>query len=281
MQLGACICPPVLLLPRDTIVFCPHDDAAAAAAADGQNTTELGLAGGPCVAVAFVAHLTRATNSSPDIHLNAKTNLAVPSVPHVFHPGKLHGQLLDLTDLDTCGWFHLLGEFDEEKRSCRKRLDGHNKRRRKPQPDPLNPSSLFANHHGAARFTSYQQIFSTASMSQEAKWPVSAVKTEADVFQEPYYHGLHLNGGAAASIFHGKGRKHHFPFLTTDHGDAAAAAPFGCQPFTITPSSAESRSSSSSRHSNGGKMFAAHDGACLVFPVYGEYHPTYDSQLHY
>ncbi|XP_040380618.1 squamosa promoter-binding-like protein 2 [Oryza brachyantha] len=159
-----------------------------------------------------------------------------------------------------CSRFHLLGEFDEEKRSCRKRLDGHNKRRRKPQPDPLNPSSLFANHHGAARFTSYQQIFSTASMSQEAKWPVSAVKTEADVFQEPYYHGLHLNGGAAASIFHGKGRKHHFPFLTTDHGDAAAAAPFGCQPFTITPSSAESRSSSSSRHSNGGKMFAAHDG---------------------
>uniref|UniRef100_A0A0E0JSY2 SBP-type domain-containing protein n=1 Tax=Oryza punctata TaxID=4537 RepID=A0A0E0JSY2_ORYPU len=162
-----------------------------------------------------------------------------------------------------CSRFHLLGEFDEEKRSCRKRLDGHNKRRRKPQPDPLNPGNLFANHHGATRFTSYPQIFSTASMSpQEAKWPANVVKTEAaDVFQEPYYHALHLNG-AAASIFHhggNKARKHHFPFLTTDHhgGDAAAAPPFGCQPFTITPSS-ESRSSSSSRHSNG-KIFA-HDG---------------------
>uniref|UniRef100_A0A0D9V9N6 SBP-type domain-containing protein n=1 Tax=Leersia perrieri TaxID=77586 RepID=A0A0D9V9N6_9ORYZ len=163
-----------------------------------------------------------------------------------------------------CSRFHLLGEFDEEKRSCRKRLDGHNKRRRKPQPDPLNPNSLFANHHGAARFTSYQQIFSTASMStQEAKWPV---KTEvADVFQEPFYHhhhaALHLNGGAGAVFQGGKGtRKHQFPFLTADHGDAS---PFGCQqPFTITPSS-ESRSSSGSRHSNnnngGGKMFA-HDG---------------------
>ncbi|KAF0925531.1 hypothetical protein E2562_016718 [Oryza meyeriana var. granulata] len=153
-----------------------------------------------------------------------------------------------------CSRFHLLGEFDEEKRSCRKRLDGHNKRRRKPQPDPLNPSNLFANHHGAARFTSYPQIFSTAPMSQEAKWPASVVKTEAaDAFQEPYYHAIHLNG--ATSVFHSiKGRKHNFPFLTTDHGDAAA--PFGgCQPFTITPSS-ESRSSS--RHSNG-KMFA-HDG---------------------
>ena len=33
-----------------------------------------------------------------------------------------------------CCRFHSLGEFDEVKRSCRKRLDGHNRRRRKPQP---------------------------------------------------------------------------------------------------------------------------------------------------
>lgn len=31
--------------------------------------------------------------------------------------------------------FHLLEEFDEGKRSCRRRLAGHNKRRRKTQPD--------------------------------------------------------------------------------------------------------------------------------------------------
>ncbi|KAI9076041.1 hypothetical protein K1719_034005 [Acacia pycnantha] len=36
-----------------------------------------------------------------------------------------------------CSRFHSLGEFDEVKRSCRKRLDGHNKRRRKPQPPSL------------------------------------------------------------------------------------------------------------------------------------------------
>lgn len=30
--------------------------------------------------------------------------------------------------------FHSLVEFDDRKRSCRKRLDGHNRRRRKPQP---------------------------------------------------------------------------------------------------------------------------------------------------
>jgi hypothetical protein len=31
--------------------------------------------------------------------------------------------------------FHCLGEFDDGKRSCRKRLADHNKRRRKPQPN--------------------------------------------------------------------------------------------------------------------------------------------------
>ncbi|KAL8130302.1 hypothetical protein V2J09_019457 [Rumex salicifolius] len=32
-----------------------------------------------------------------------------------------------------CSRFHLLGEFDDGKRSCRRRLAGHNERRRKPQ----------------------------------------------------------------------------------------------------------------------------------------------------
>lgn len=31
--------------------------------------------------------------------------------------------------------FHVLQEFDEGKRSCRRRLAGHNKRRRKTNPD--------------------------------------------------------------------------------------------------------------------------------------------------
>lgn len=39
--------------------------------------------------------------------------------------------------------FHLLQEFDEGKRSCRRRLAGHNKRRRKTNPDAAaNGSSL-------------------------------------------------------------------------------------------------------------------------------------------
>ncbi|KAJ7535227.1 hypothetical protein O6H91_12G023300 [Diphasiastrum complanatum] len=36
-----------------------------------------------------------------------------------------------------CSRFHVLSEFDEDKRSCRRRLAGHNERRRKPQPDTM------------------------------------------------------------------------------------------------------------------------------------------------
>ncbi|RAL45068.1 hypothetical protein DM860_003827 [Cuscuta australis] len=39
-----------------------------------------------------------------------------------------------------CSRFHLLSEFDEGKRSCRRRLAGHNKRRRKSQPTDDNTS---------------------------------------------------------------------------------------------------------------------------------------------
>ncbi|CAA0824388.1 Squamosa promoter-binding-like protein 14 [Striga hermonthica] len=41
-----------------------------------------------------------------------------------------------------CSRFHLLSEFDEGKRSCRRRLAGHNRRRRKTQPEENNPSLL-------------------------------------------------------------------------------------------------------------------------------------------
>ncbi|VFQ64528.1 unnamed protein product [Cuscuta campestris] len=42
-----------------------------------------------------------------------------------------------------CSRFHLLTEFDDDKRSCRKSLAGHNERRRKPHYEP---------HNGATRF---------------------------------------------------------------------------------------------------------------------------------
>ncbi|KAG9449381.1 hypothetical protein H6P81_009346 [Aristolochia fimbriata] len=40
-----------------------------------------------------------------------------------------------------CSRFHDLSEFDEKKRSCRRRLSDHNARRRKPQPDSISFNS--------------------------------------------------------------------------------------------------------------------------------------------
>ncbi|XP_058069804.1 squamosa promoter-binding-like protein 14 isoform X2 [Magnolia sinica] len=41
-----------------------------------------------------------------------------------------------------CSRFHLLSEFDEGKRSCRRRLAGHNRRRRKTQPEDVSSRLL-------------------------------------------------------------------------------------------------------------------------------------------
>jgi len=38
--------------------------------------------------------------------------------------------------------FHPLSEFDEGKRSCRRRLAGHNRRRRKTQPEDVSSKLL-------------------------------------------------------------------------------------------------------------------------------------------
>ncbi|KAB2090496.1 hypothetical protein ES319_A03G126900v1 [Gossypium barbadense] len=79
-----------------------------------------------------------------------------------------------------CSRFHSLVEFDEGKRSCRKRLDGHNRRRRKPQPNALtvNSGSLLSNPPGSRYLLfSGPQIFSTKSMTDSS---TGAVKVKID-----------------------------------------------------------------------------------------------------
>uniref|UniRef100_A0A0E0J262 SBP-type domain-containing protein n=1 Tax=Oryza nivara TaxID=4536 RepID=A0A0E0J262_ORYNI len=63
--------------------------------------------------------------------------------------------------------FHNLAEFDDGKKSCRKRLDGHNRRRRKPQHDALNPRS-FLPYHQANQFSVYPQTFPIADQNADA-----------------------------------------------------------------------------------------------------------------
>ncbi|KAH7291229.1 hypothetical protein KP509_29G007700 [Ceratopteris richardii] len=70
-------------------------------------------------------------SSSKDYHRRHKV-----CEPHS-KAGKVVVAGLEQRFCQQCSRFHVLAEFDETKRSCRRRLAGHNKRRRKPQPDPL------------------------------------------------------------------------------------------------------------------------------------------------
>ncbi|XP_078160745.1 squamosa promoter-binding-like protein 13A [Carex rostrata] len=74
-----------------------------------------------------------------------------------------------------CSRFHMLSEFDEVKRSCRKRLDGHNRRRRKPQSDTINPPSLFSGSQQGTNFSNFPSIFPTTL--PDPSWMGSGTKT--------------------------------------------------------------------------------------------------------
>ncbi|XP_019199799.1 PREDICTED: squamosa promoter-binding-like protein 16 isoform X2 [Ipomoea nil] len=94
-----------------------------------------------------------------------------------------------------CSRFHSLTEFDEGKRSCRKRLDGHNKRRRKPQPDNnLNKSSglLYSPSQQGAKLlqfgSSHHQMFPSASA-----WSSSSGVIQAENDMMLYNNQHHFN----------------------------------------------------------------------------------------
>ncbi|GAB4859020.1 hypothetical protein Ancab_010489 [Ancistrocladus abbreviatus] len=65
-----------------------------------------------------------------------------------------------------CSRFHVLQEFDEGKRSCRRRLAGHNRRRRKAQPETaLNLESLNDERSSSYLLISLLRILSNLHMS--------------------------------------------------------------------------------------------------------------------
>ncbi|GMH28367.1 hypothetical protein Nepgr_030210 [Nepenthes gracilis] len=77
-----------------------------------------------------------------------------------------------------CSRFHQLSEFDEGKRSCRRRLAGHNQRRRKPPPASLfsswlgrSSSSIFDSGRSGGRAGGFLVDF-TAYPPGTGAWPV-------------------------------------------------------------------------------------------------------------
>ncbi|WVZ98224.1 hypothetical protein U9M48_043691, partial [Paspalum notatum var. saurae] len=64
--------------------------------------------------------------------------------------------------------FHMLSEFDNGKRSCRKRLDGHNRRRRKSQHDVTNLGRFFPYNQVNGFVVNPQIIPTTARQNSDA-----------------------------------------------------------------------------------------------------------------
>ncbi|RLN05551.1 teosinte glume architecture 1 [Panicum miliaceum] len=151
--------------------------------------------------------------------------------------------------------FHLLAEFDDTKRSCRKRLDGHNRRRRKPQPDTMASASFIASQQGT-RFSPF------AAPRLDANWP-GVIKTE----ESPYYtHQIPLGTSSrhhfvgSSSAYAKENRR--FPFLQEGEinfatGVVLEAPASARQPVLKTAAPPESSSGST-----GGKMFS--DGLTRV-----------------
>ncbi|XWS34534.1 hypothetical protein CRYUN_Cryun21dG0046900 [Craigia yunnanensis] len=145
-----------------------------------------------------------------------------------------------------CSRFHSLVEFDEGKRSCRKRLDGHNRRRRKPQPDALslNSGRFLSNQPGTRYLPSSPQIFSTTAVT--SSW-VGAVKVETDINSE-------LNFSSRNSLFPGssshsyKGEKQ-FSFLQSASSSLPGVSV--CQPLLDANPSPSNGGSSQKMLSNG------------------------------
>ncbi|GMI70851.1 hypothetical protein HRI_000754400 [Hibiscus trionum] len=128
-----------------------------------------------------------------------------------------------------CSRFHSLVEFDEEKRSCRKRLDGHNRRRRRPQRGSLsvNPGSCLSNLQGFRniQFGSHQ-VFAPTDIT--SSWS-ETVKEETNISSEP-----ELNFGNRIGFFHGSlphnyEGEEQFLFLQTNNSSQPGVSI--CQPI--------------------------------------------------
>ncbi|XP_047324647.1 squamosa promoter-binding-like protein 13A isoform X2 [Impatiens glandulifera] len=97
-----------------------------------------------------------------------------------------------------CSRFHSLEEFDEGKRSCRKRLDGHNRRRRKSQPESLSRNS-------SGRFSYNQQAGPTIlSFSNPGAFPTSSWATGVD-YSLQNVNNNYIEGGNGFQILQGGG----------------------------------------------------------------------------
>lgn len=148
-----------------------------------------------------------------------------------------------------CSRFHSLEEFDEGKRSCRKRLDGHNRRRRKPQPDSLSfNSGRFLSNPQGTKFIPFgsPELFSTSAAPPA--WS-GIVKAKTDEMLHNNHLQLDFTNGNLfrGSSSHDDKEGTQFPFLEGAATSALPRASSVCQPQLTANSSLGNCGSSSQK----------------------------------
>ncbi|KAJ0965627.1 hypothetical protein J5N97_026765 [Dioscorea zingiberensis] len=101
-----------------------------------------------------------------------------------------------------CSRFHELSEFDETKRSCRKRLADHNRRRRKPKPQANTSTSPTLKNNLQDKNKPSPRLTKDSSSTSK-----SSSKTSLDFEAQQ---GYHLSGNSPALSLGGVGRLNHF-----------------------------------------------------------------------
>ncbi|OEL12555.1 Squamosa promoter-binding-like protein 18 [Dichanthelium oligosanthes] len=183
-----------------------------------------------------------------DYHRRHKVCEAHSKTPTVVVAGR------EMRFCQQCSRFHLLAEFDDAKRSCRKRLDGHNRRRRKPQPDTMNSGSFMTSQQGlfssaGTRFSSFPAPTPEPSWSGLIKSEDSSYYTHHQVLSSrPHFAG-------STPAYSKEGRR--FPFLqdgdqvSFSAGAATLEVSTVCQPLLKTVAPPPESSSSNKIFSDG------------------------------
>nr|AQQ11867.1 squamosa-promoter binding protein-like protein [Phyllostachys edulis] len=132
-----------------------------------------------------------------------------------------------------CSRFHALAEFDQKKRSCRRRLNDHNARRRKPQPEAISFSSsrlstLFydARQHTSLLFgqAPYEQMRNCASSSWDNPGGFKFTETKAPWLKPTRstgVDGMHLSSQQVLNNIMPHGEHHDFDGLMAFKGTSA------------------------------------------------------------
>ncbi|KAE8662507.1 Squamosa promoter-binding-like protein 8 [Hibiscus syriacus] len=99
-----------------------------------------------------------------------------------------------------CSRFHLLSEFDNGKRSCRKRLADHNRRRRKSQQQP-NTSQENQKHLPSSDNHQRSPPDSGVQSSSSVTVAVSPPRMSLDCFKQRPYNGTASSSSSATLFF--------------------------------------------------------------------------------